>query len=86
MLFIGGPMHGKPVPDELRSFINSQQEEIMPVKIIKPDDQGLSLVEAWEVYIKKPYWRLGKPLLYFYSYIGMGEEESLAQAREHLGL
>lgn len=85
MQFIGGPMDGQQVPGELRSFINSGGEEIMPVRLLLLDAEGC-LVEAWEVYIKTPYFRLGKPLIYFYAYIGMDEDQMIMQARERFGL
>lgn len=85
MQFIGGPMHGHSAPEEPLRFVNAMGQEILPLRLLRQDAQGC-LDVAYEVYVKCPYFRLGKPLIYFYAHADLSEDDRIIQARQHFGL
>jgi hypothetical protein len=82
MLFIGGPMHGQPVPDGL-IFYQASGLEVIQVPILSRDDRGL--VQTTYNYARMPYWRWRKPLIFICAQTGLEAEEITWLAREVLG-
>lgn len=92
MLFVGGPMHGRPVPEDLPRFLIvrvdstgiTEQTEILQVPVLSFD--GSQLVEVKHQYSKLPYWRLGKPILWFFGEPARDPDELAGLCRELFGL
>jgi hypothetical protein len=83
MLFVGGPLHGHPVPEGAQGFL-VRGEVVLRVVVLDRDDAG-HLVQTARAYLRIPYWRMGKPLLYFFGLVGMDQDELIAQARKLIG-
>lgn len=84
MRFVGGPMHGQQVPDEAQGFL-LKGEIVLRVVVLDYDGTTGHLVQTTRAYLRIPYWRMGKPMLYFFGLVGMDQDELIAQARKLLG-
>ncbi len=83
MKFVGGPMHGREVPeDAVRFFVLGR--ELVRVLSLDYDSAG-HLTQVTHNYLKMPYWRFRKPALQFFACIGMQQDELIEQARRLLG-
>lgn len=83
--FIGGPMHGIPVPDGVERMVFPNGVEFIRVPLLAKDEDG-GLVQVVHKYVRTPYWRLAKPLIWFYAETSRSEDEILVLAREVFGL
>lgn len=92
MKFIGGPMHGKDVPDELPryriTFANGTIVEAVQVLMLDSvvRSYGADELHAIQhVYLKTSYWvGLGKPLMWCFMKCGEDEDTLIELARQVL--
>lgn len=84
MKFVGGPMHGQEVPDDAqRVFINGREIlSVLALDLAAPDE---SLVQTTFHYVKMPYWRFCKPMLYYFAQVSLNPDELFDRCREVLG-
>jgi hypothetical protein len=78
MKFVGGPMHGLPVPDEVDRFTVRGTTEFICVQCFN----GGELTA--HTYVKTAYWQFDKPLLWYFASVAMPEEDLARLARQVL--
>lgn len=77
--FVGGPLHGKEVPDDLPRYrlpfdrsIEAVRVNVLSRELMKG---GIVFHERAYLYIKMPHWMgIGKPLVYCFMQYGLDDE------------
>lgn len=84
--FVGGPMHGKEVPDDLPRYRLPFNRELEAVRLTvlthETQKDGVAFQERTYIYIKMPWWPgVDQPLRYYFAQIGLDDETLIDLAR-----